>query len=676
MQLTCQTLFRLATGLIAMITLVACASNAPKFVPPAARGAVSVGATAPPNTFRALAYHEVEDDAPDQRFMSVTSSKLREQFAWLKANDYHPISIDQILAAKQGGKQLPKKAILLSFDDGYRSFYTTVFPLLKSYDWPAVLAPVGAWIDTPADQTVAYGDNKRPRDQFLTWKEIAEMSRSGLVEVGSHSYNLHYGVPANPQGNTQPAANTRIYDAQTGMYETQAQFEARITHDVKTITNKLIEVTGKHPRVWVWPYGAVSGEALEIIAKNGYSVALTLDDGLASVDDLMHTPRLLISNDPSITAFANYLTHIAEKPTLRVAQVDLDYVYDADPAQMERNLGELVQRIADMQINTVFLQAFADPDGNGLVKSVYFPNSVIPMRADLFNRAAWQLMTRAHVNVYAWLPVLSFDLDSNIDRVMRWNPDTGTTYSDPDYYRRLSPFDPAARKAIIRLYEDLSRTSNFDGILYHDDAVLTDFEDASPHALAAYKAAGFTPDLQVLRANPDTLWRWTQFKTEALTAFTLEITRHVQRIRGKEIKTARNIFAQPILDPESEQWYAQNFDNFLASYDWTAPMAMPLMEKIPMAQAGAWLDRLVDAVATHPGAMDKTIFEIQATDWGRRHNDTDNKPIDSAVLATWLKRMQLRGAKSFGYYPDDFVQDHPKLKIIRPAISNSWYPIR
>ena len=41
------------------------------------------------------------------------------------------------------------------------------------------------------------------------------------------------------------------------------------------------------------------------------------------------------------------------------------------------------------------------------------------------------------------------------------------------------------------------------------------------------------------------------------------------------------MFALPILEPESEAWFAQNLDDFLAAYDWTVPMAMPLMESVP-----------------------------------------------------------------------------------------------
>jgi hypothetical protein len=77
----------------------------------------------------------------------------------------------------QGRPELPAKAILLSFDDGYSSFYTRVLPVLRAYNWHALLAPVGVWIDTPLNQPV---DLPAPaRSDFLTWDQVREISQSG-----------------------------------------------------------------------------------------------------------------------------------------------------------------------------------------------------------------------------------------------------------------------------------------------------------------------------------------------------------------------------------------------------------------------------------------------------------------------------------------------------------------
>lgn len=666
----------LAFLLCALLALAGCAKDIPLYTPPDQRPKAQTESEWPKNEFLTLAYHDVEDEDPDQTFLSVRTDRLVGQLAWLRENGYQPVTVDQILTARQGGTPLPPKAVLLSFDDGYRSFYDRVLPILKAYQWPAVLAPVGTWIDTPVDKKVNFGGDLVERNRFLTWQQVKEISDSGLVEIAAHTDASHYGALANPQGNTQPAAAIRIYDKNTRSYETEAAFTARMTRDVQTISTKIQRITGKKPRVWVWPYGAESGSTLRIAGENGYQLALTLEDGMGVVNKLKSSPRLLLSSDPLLKSFANSAVGTEAAPFMRVAHVDLDYVYDPDPAQTDKNLGALVQRILDMQINTVFLQAFSDPAGDGLVKSVYFPNRWLPMRADLFNRAAWQLRNRANVMIYAWMPVLSYDMDPSIARVVRWDPNAPNPYIDADQYKRLSPFDPKARDRIGDLYEDLARYSIFDGILFHDDAVLTDYEDAGPLALAAYRKAGLPDSIQALRADPETLHRWTRFKSGYLVDFTKALAQRVREVRGPQIKTARNIFAGPLLNPESETWFAQNLDDFLAAYDWTAPMAMPLMENVEPGKINAWLDSLVDTVRKRPGALDKTVFELQARDWRTGPGHPEATPVDSAQLAAWMNRLQRRGARNFGYYPDDFTQDQPRLQTIRPAISDAWYPFR
>lgn len=656
--------------LLGVLILSACAQKAPEFVPPAQRPLPDNEAPWPKNHVLGIAYHDVEDRDPDQAVVAVRTERMIEQLAWLRENNYRPVTIDQILAARKGGPELPPKAILLSFDDGYASFYTRVLPVLRSYNWHALLAPVGVWIDTPADQKVDFAGEMRPRSQFLTWAQIREISQSGLVEIAAHTDASHKGVLANPQGNLQPAAATRRYDATTGRYESEADFQARLRNDVATISKKIRAVTGYNPRVWVWPYGVADGTALQVIGDQGYQMALTLDDGLDALDNLMSSPRFLVASDPDGMHFSNSITGVQADAPMRVVHVDLDNVYDPDPAQQEINLGKLVQRMSDMGANTVFLQAFADPKGDGLVHSLYFPNRHLPVRADIFDRVAWQLRTRAHVKVFAWMPVLSFALDSKLPRVTRWDPATGQVSTDPKQYRRLSPFDPEVRRVIGEIYQDVARLTSVDGILYHDDAVLSDFEDASPAALRVYTANGLPGSIAALRADPATLQRWTQFKTRYLTDFTHELTAKVRAIRGPQVQTARNLFAEPMLNPDSEAWFAQNLDNFLANYDWTAPMAMPLMEGKNVHQSGAWLEDLVATVKARPGALKRTVFELQARDWAAK----PAADISAEQMADWMGRLKRQGATSFGYYPDNFLENSPDLKTVRPALSNKWNP--
>ncbi|CAI0698174.1 poly-beta-1,6-N-acetyl-D-glucosamine N-deacetylase PgaB [Serratia ficaria] len=666
-------LFRSSLLMLAALLTNACSqADVPRFTPPAERPVAAADRPWPANGYAVLAYHDVEDGAADQRYMAVRTSALNEQFAWLKQNGYRPVSVDQILRAQNGGPALPDKAVLLTFDDGYSSFYHRVFPLLKAYNWPAVLAPVGVWLDAPADKPVDFGGLMTPRDRFLTWQQVREVSASGLVEIGAHTYASHYGGIANPQGNTEPAVANRLYDGKAGRYESEAEYRRRIGKDVELITRRITAATGKAPRVWVWPYGAAGGVALDIVRQRGYRLALTLENGLGDVNRPDNVPRLLIAGNPSLASFAQQVTQIQNRQIMRVAHVDLDYLYDPDPQQQAKNLDKLIQRIYDLRINTVFLQAFADPKGDGNVRELYFPNRWLPMKADLFNRVSWQLSSRAGVSVYAWMPVLAFELGPEVPRVQRIDPQSGALSVDGKQYRRLSPFNPVARQRIAQIYEDLAAHATFKGILFHDDALLSDFEDAGPDALAAYRAAGFADSVQAIRQDPQMLARWTRFKSRALIDFTQTLAERVRAIRGPQVQTARNIYAMPILDPASEAWFAQNLTDFLQAYDWVAPMAMPLMENVPQDESARWLDRLVGGVAAYPGALDKTVFELQAVDWRRgRQNSLD----DGRQLAEWMRRLQRNGAQSFGYYPDNFLDDRPKLDAVRPVLSSAWFPL-
>ena len=619
-------------------------AQAISFIAPKDRPQLEASKPWPENQFLVLAYHDVEDDAADQRYLSVRTSALNEQISWLLHNGYHAISVQDILDAHDGKKTLPPKAVLLSFDDGYSSFYTRVWPLLQAWNVPALWAPVGSWVDTPANQKVNFGGLMTPRDRFATWDMVRELSRSPLIEIGSHTWASHYGIPANPQGSREPAIANRFYDKATGRYETDQQFSQRIGDDVRKVTEKITQVTGKAPRAWVWPYGAASGTSLAIARQQGYQLAFTLEDGLGSVQDLGNIPRLLIAGNPSLKAFASTVSQVQERDPVRVMHVDLDYVYDPDPAQQTQNINRLIQRVYDMKISHVFLQAFADPQGDGRIKALYFPNRRLPVRADLFNFVAWQLQTRAGVKVFAWMPVLSFDLDPSLPRVQRRDRQTGELREATEPYIRLSPWDPQVRQQVTDIYEDLARYASFNGILFHDDAALTDVDDAGQNT--------------------------TRQKSQTLIGFTHALSLAVKHIRGPQIKTARNMFALPILQPESEAWFAQNLDDFLAEYDWTVPMAMPLMESVPVDESDAWLTRLVKTVAARPGALDKTIFELQARDWDQK----PQRAVADSQLAQWMRVLQLNGIKNYGYYPDDFLNNQPDISRIRPEFSSYWYP--
>ena len=620
-------------------------------------------------TFDVFSYHDVKDNVDgdlEQETTTISTKNLTRHFAWLQAHDYHPISINDLLDAKLGKKMLPSKPVLLTFDDGYESVYSRVYPLLKLYQYPAVSALVGSWLEVKNGQMVQYGDEKVARERFLSAQQIKEMADSGLVEFASHSYDLHRGILANPQGNKMQAAVTLQYDAVTKTYESRESYRERIKQDLLKNNLLIQNLTGKPSRAMVWPYGAQNAVTRELANELGMPITLTLEeDEQAQTNRLAQVGRFLIDANPTEMRLAEIEKREIALDKQRVMHIDLDFVFDENPEQLAKNLDALLDRVKSLAPTTVYLQAFSDANGDGVAEAVYFPNRHVLVRADLFSRVAWQLITRANVKVYAWMPVLAFELKDK-QKQQALQVVSAQPAADKDAYKRLSPFSAEARQIIKEIYSDLGAYTKFSGVLFHDDAVLSEFEDDSEFARVAYRN-DFKLHGNITEINRDPIQaaKLMTLKSRYLTDFTMELANELKRYQP-QLKTARNLYAPALLNPESERWLSQNYPNFLAHYDYTAVMAMPFMENADSPIA--WLKSLVYKAKDAKNGLQKTIFELQATNWKTK------KPIDTKVLTLQLKALKEAGAIHVGYYPDDFFKNQPEMEAIRPYISSRNFP--
>ncbi|MES2547552.1 MAG: poly-beta-1,6-N-acetyl-D-glucosamine N-deacetylase PgaB [Pseudomonadota bacterium] len=625
-------------------------------------------ASADTQPFQVLCYHDVRDNVDgdlDADSTAISSKNLARHFAWLQAHGYHPVSINDVINAKAGKKVLPAKPVLLTFDDGYQSFYTRVYPLLKLYNYPATFALVGSWLEVENGKLVSYGDEQMPREHFLSKAQIKEIADSGLVEFASHSYDLHHGVLANPQGNQTPAAVTLQYDAASQSYESEAEYTKRIQSDLQANNQLIKKLTGKSPRVMVWPYGANNNQAIEVAKQLGMPITLTLSEaGLPNTGDLSQIGRYLVDGNQSEVFLADLSKALPPTNNQRVMHIDLDYVFDKDAAQMARNLDILLDRVQSLAPSTVYLQAYSDQNGDGVAESVYFPSRHVAMRADLFSRVAWQLRTRANVQVYAWMPVLAFELNDKQKQLALQVVSTNPA-ADKNAYKRLSPFSDEARQIIKDIYTDLGAHAQFAGILFHDDATLSENEDDSQFARSAYQARFKQDNLAAIKTKPADANSLMVMKSRRLTQFTLELAQILKRYQP-ELKTARNLYAPAMLNPQSERWLAQNYQDFLAAYDYTAVMAMPLMEGAENPKT--FLTALVNTAKTTKNGLQKTVFELQARDWKTK------QALPANDLIAHMQTLTKAGAWHLGYYPDDFLNNQPEIEAIRPYISSRIYP--
>ncbi len=589
------------------------------------------------NKFIALCYHDVQDKIVDKHIMTITTDELTSHFKWLKENNYHPVSLDDILAAKRGEKNLPKNAVLLTFDDGYESFYNRIYPLLKLYHFPAVYALVTKWLDAPEGGTFTYGSKKRSRSMLLTWKQIKEMVDSGLVEMASHSENSHYGILANPQGNTQPKYTSLQYNKKTGTYESQQDYIKRVDADLKASSDDLYKHLGIRPRAVVWPYGAYNKITQKLAKKNGMEITLTLDDGINTVDDLTQIKRVLISND---IKFENFFWDLQQDDRLiqRPISFSLDEIYDPNPKIADQKLGKMIERILAYGANIVYIKPYADLDHDGLADALYFPNHTMPMIADLFNRVAWQLNTRAHVEkIYAWMPLSAYEIDN----------------------KRVSIYNENDKKKIKNIFFDMAKYGFLKAILF-DDIAQNSYHDNTPAAQKVYQSWGLPAEYDSIKKSIKDQAAYIKHRREYEVKFSKELA-SASRFFTTELVLSRALDTKSIMDSTKKHFHIDSLANYAQNYQYmiikTAPYAQTVLKP------DTWLKKLVEKVSRQPDGLKNSVFLLKSTAGNGRHY------LPTDLLVNQMNILTQHGALNFGYFPDIPLKDKNNQQYIKHVFS-------
>ncbi len=147
--------------------------------------------------FGILTYHRVAHPpaglpAPT---WNVAPAQFRAQMQGLLARGYRPWPLREALACHRGKRTVPPKRFVVTFDDGYENVYASAFSVLREYDVPATVFLATAHLDQqgpfPFDDWRCAGAVEVPAETWrpLTTAQCAEMSASGLIELGSHTHS-------------------------------------------------------------------------------------------------------------------------------------------------------------------------------------------------------------------------------------------------------------------------------------------------------------------------------------------------------------------------------------------------------------------------------------------------------------------------------------------------------
>ncbi|MDP9109417.1 MAG: poly-beta-1,6-N-acetyl-D-glucosamine N-deacetylase PgaB, partial [Pseudomonadota bacterium] len=189
---------------------------------------------------------------------------------------------------------------------------------------------------------------------------------------------------------------------------------------------------------------------------------------------------------------------------LRVVHFDLDPIFSDsdDAAQVTRNIAQMANRVQALYKPgtdlVIYLSAFSNVNATeNAYDKVFFPSIHLGERGgnlrfndaelpqgQLFARAARAIKQAAPgVKVYAWMPTMNYKLDpkspSYADSLTSYiQSDLASEQNDYTQYKRLSPFVGVVWDIVAQIYNDLGSSAGkyIDGIVFHDDGIITDHE--------------------------------------------------------------------------------------------------------------------------------------------------------------------------------------------------------
>jgi peptidoglycan/xylan/chitin deacetylase (PgdA/CDA1 family) len=234
---------------------------------------------------RVLCYHHIIPGPLPQGATThavIPLSEFEAQMKYLYDAGYYTASFEDVADFIYKKKILPEKTVLISFDDGYESNYVYAYPILKKYNFRAVIFLIGSRI---SDKNGPYDPNKL---SMLTSSQIKEMFDSGLVEFGSHTFNAHEYIGAKP--------------ALLSMDKTQ------IEEDFALQAGVFAKNGIPAPSAIAYPFGRFNGNAKEAAKKFGYTLGFTIMEGFVYQDSNPYAlNRIIVPPGTGISEFKSLL---------------------------------------------------------------------------------------------------------------------------------------------------------------------------------------------------------------------------------------------------------------------------------------------------------------------------------------------------------------------------------
>ncbi|MCM8830196.1 MAG: polysaccharide deacetylase family protein [Candidatus Omnitrophica bacterium] len=241
------------------------------------------------NNIPVLMYHHINKVGS---FINVTPENFERQIGFLKKNSYQTLNVKDYIEIVEAQKDVPKKAVMITFDDGWLDNWVYAFPVLKRYGLKAVLfvvtshiaekgkrgrIDIGEALELPVHEECqkkiesGYG-----AEVMLSWEELKEMEGSGIIDIQSHTHT-----------------HRKLHS----LYQDPRKIMEVLMYELKTSKQIIEERLGKECSAICWPWGIYNKEYIEAAKRCGYKLAFTTQKGINSpMTDPYRIKRIVIGN--------------------------------------------------------------------------------------------------------------------------------------------------------------------------------------------------------------------------------------------------------------------------------------------------------------------------------------------------------------------------------------------
>ena len=217
-----------------------------------------------------LMYHEIAQPPETTSRLAVSPDAFAAQLAYLYDEGFKTVTAAELSTVMADAGQLPDRAVVLTFDDGYEDFHSRAMPLLERYGFTATVFVTTGWV-----QDAGPSAGRRP-GRMLSWSQIAEAADAG-IEVGAHSCQ-------HPQLDQLSEKLLR-----EELYRSKAQLEDKLGSPVTGLA---------------YPFGYSNARVRQVARDAGHGYGCSVSNMIMSpTSDLLALPRLTVRRSMAMPAF-------------------------------------------------------------------------------------------------------------------------------------------------------------------------------------------------------------------------------------------------------------------------------------------------------------------------------------------------------------------------------------